>query len=127
MNLIFALNYGARQEITKACQSIAQKAQKGLIDPNDISEDLIQQHLETYPLSDPDLILRTSGEFRLSNFLLWQAAYSEIMVSETLWPDFSLQELEQCFTFFSSRKRRFGGLSSSAAPQDNTSHLSFPI
>lgn len=119
MNLVFALSYGGRQEITNACRALAEKVQKGEINAQDITEQTLADHLETQPHRDPDLIIRTSGEFRLSNFLLWQAAYSELIVSPTLWPDFTVNELEACFREFQQRSRRFGGVSSQNPSSQN--------
>jgi undecaprenyl diphosphate synthase len=103
-----ATNYGGRQEIVQACRRLAAQVQRGELDPDDISEDLFSQHLYTAGLRDPDLLIRTSGELRLSNFLLWQLAYSEIYVTETLWPDFDLSEFHQALVAYQGRDRRFG-------------------
>lgn len=104
--LTFALSYGSRQEITAAVSQLVADAKAGLIDQ--IDEAAIHSRLWTSSLPDPDLILRTSGEQRLSNFLLWQAAYSEFFFSNTLWPDFTLEEFDQVLAHFSQRSRRFG-------------------
>ncbi len=108
MSLTFALSYGARQEITAAIQSLAAEVAAGRIRPNEITENMVGQYLQTSFMPDPDLIIRTSGECRLSNFLLWQAAYSELYITETLWPDFSDSELLKSFAHFRGRERRFG-------------------
>jgi undecaprenyl diphosphate synthase len=108
MNLIFALSYGSRQEITGALKKICAEVQAGKITIEEINENLVSKMLETADVPDPDLIIRTSGEFRLSNFLLWQAAYSELYISETLWPDFTIADLDRAFQFYSTRERRFG-------------------
>ena len=108
MLLIFALNYGSRQEIVHACRAIAEKIQSGQLSPDELTEAVFAQHLQTNLIPDPDLIIRTSGEFRLSNFLMWQAAYSEILVRKTLWPDFSVAELHLCLQEYQTRTRRFG-------------------
>ena len=108
MTLVFALSYGSRQEMRNAVQKIARQVQSGHIDVGDIDEDLISACLESAFLPDPDLIIRTSGESRLSNFLLWQAAYSELYITKTLWPDFTVTELDEALTIFSGRERRFG-------------------
>lgn len=108
LKLTFAISYGSRQEIVHAVQKIASKVQKNLLTVEQISETLVSQHMETYPACDPDLIIRTSGEQRLSNFLLWQSAYSEFCFTDTLWPDFSKEELIAIITDFNSRERRFG-------------------
>ena len=91
----FAISYGSRQEITNAVQQIAQKVRDGKLNPSEIDEVLIDSHSSTYPTFNPDLIIRTSGETRLSNFLLWQAAYSEFYFCKTLLPDFTIRDLEK--------------------------------
>ncbi len=108
MVLNLALSYGAREEITAAVQNIAQKIESKELSSKDITQDLISDHLYTRSMPDPDLIIRTSGEYRLSNFLLWQAAYSEIYISNTLWPDFSKEEFIEILKNFQKRDRRFG-------------------
>lgn len=108
LQLTFALSYGSRQEITTAVQQIAKLAQDGKISINEIDEELIAQHLSSYPTPDPDLIIRTSGEQRLSNFLMWQAAYAEFYFTDVLWPDFSEDDLKLALTVFGKRERRFG-------------------
>ncbi len=118
MQLIFALSYGGRQELTEAFKGIALQLQNNEIRIEDISETLIQDHLFTRDMPDPDLIIRTSGEFRLSNFLLWQAAYSEIYITPTPWPDFKLKDLDLAFEFFNGRERRFGKVKDSSQNKD---------
>lgn len=108
MTLTFALSYGARAEIMSAMKKISEQVKMGLIHPDEISEELIQNNLQTKNIPDPDLIIRTSGESRLSNFMLWQAAYSEFYFTPTLWPDFTEQSLHEALDSFSSRQRRFG-------------------
>lgn len=108
MSLTFALSYGSRQEITCAVRKLAEEVKAGLLQPADITEEMISSHLQSSFMPDPDLIIRTSGEYRLSNFLLWQAAYSELYITQTLWPDFSKDELMLAFRQFESRERRFG-------------------
>jgi undecaprenyl diphosphate synthase len=103
-----AINYGGRQEIVRACQSIATQVQQGLIKAVDIDEDLLSQHLHTADLPDPDLLIRTSGEMRISNFLLWQLAYAEFYVTNTLWPDFDRRAFHQALLNYQQRDRRFG-------------------
>jgi undecaprenyl diphosphate synthase len=103
-----ATNYGARQEIVHACRAIAEKVQQGLITPEQIDESMFARHLYTAELADPDLLIRTSGEMRLSNFLLWQVAYAELYVTNTLWPDFNRQEFHQALLAYQKRDRRFG-------------------
>lgn len=105
-----AKNYGGRQEIVQACQAIAQKVQQGELDSTDISESVIAQHLYTAGTCDPDLLIRTSGEMRLSNFLLWQTAYAELYITDTLWPDFDRIEFHRALSSYQQRDRRFGGV-----------------
>jgi undecaprenyl diphosphate synthase len=110
MGLCLALNYGARSEIVDAVREIARKAQTGLIDADEVSEEMVASHLYTAGMVDPDLVIRTAGEMRLSNFLLWQISYAELWVTETCWPDFRRPELIQALKAFATRDRRFGGL-----------------
>lgn len=104
----FAISYGSRQEIISAVQSLAQDCKNGLIEAHEINEDLFSKKLMTEHCPDPDLIIRTSGEVRLSNFLMWQASYSELYFTSTLWPDFKEDDLNQAITHFKNRNRRFG-------------------
>ncbi len=108
MLLNLALSYGSRAEITGMVRNIAQKAKQGSIDPDEITPELISDHLYTKGMADPDLLIRTSGEMRISNFLLWQIAYSELHITETLWPDFGKDELIQILKDYQRRERRFG-------------------
>ncbi len=108
MILNLALSYGAREEITTAVKKIVKKIESKQLSSKNITSDLISNHLYTANMPDPDLIIRTSGEYRLSNFLLWQAAYSEIYISDTLWPDFSKEEFIQILENYQKRDRRFG-------------------
>jgi undecaprenyl diphosphate synthase len=110
MNLIFAISYGSRQEVTTAVQKLAQRVADGELKPDEIDESMIQNNLNTAGLPDPDLIIRTSGEHRLSNFLLWQAAYAEFYFCETLWPEFSTEDLDIALLNFLKRERRFGAI-----------------
>lgn len=103
-----ATNYGGRQEILQACRAIAQKVQQGLLQPDEINEEVFERHLYTAGISDPDLLIRTSGEMRLSNFLLWQMAYGEIYITDTLWPDFDRAEFHRALCAYQQRERRFG-------------------
>ncbi|NDJ18921.1 isoprenyl transferase [Myxacorys almedinensis] len=103
-----ATNYGGRQEIVRACRAIASQVQQGLLHPDNIDESLFERHLHTAGVCDPDLLIRTSGEMRLSNFLLWQAAYAELYVTDTLWPDFDRHEFHQALASYQARERRFG-------------------
>ena len=106
-----AINYGSRHEMTNACKAIAEKVRQGELAAEEISEKTISQHLYTSTSCDPDLLIRTSGEMRLSNFMLWQLAYTEIYVTETLWPDFDQQQFERALASFRLRDRRFGKVS----------------
>jgi undecaprenyl diphosphate synthase len=103
-----ATNYGGRQEIVQACRAIAEQVQRGDLDPAHIDEALFSRHLYTSEISDPDLLIRTSGEMRISNFLLWQLAYAEIYVTDTLWPDFDQSEFHRAIAAYQQRDRRFG-------------------
>jgi undecaprenyl diphosphate synthase len=105
-----ALNYGSRREIVKAVNSIAEKISKGEIEPGNIDEDLISSLLYTHDIPDPDLLIRTAGEMRISNFMLWQIAYTELFITPLLWPDFDRDALMQAIWSFQQRERRFGGL-----------------
>lgn len=104
-----ALNYGGRDEILKAVKAVAADVEAGLIHADDITEEMITDRLYTAGIPDPDLIIRTSGEMRLSNYLLWQCAYSEFVFTEVLWPDFDRKEYETMIEIFQNRKRRYGG------------------
>jgi undecaprenyl diphosphate synthase len=112
--LVVAFNYGSRQEIARAARRIAEKVATGAVSPADITADLIGQHLDLPDLPDPDLIIRTSGEQRLSNFLMWQAAYSELVFLPVHWPDFDRAALETALIEYRRRERRFGGLAATA-------------
>jgi len=108
MTVQLAVSYGAREEITRAVRSIARRVQRGEIDPARITPGMIEEHLGTKGIPDPDLLIRTSGEMRVSNFFLWQIAYTEMYVTPTLWPDFRQREYEQALVHFQERQRRFG-------------------
>lgn len=108
-----ALNYGGRWDICNAVKSIARDVLNGDISPECIDEELIASRLSTSGIPDPDLFIRTGGEHRLSNFLLWQVAYTELYVTDVLWPDFSKEDLDEAVNFFSNRDRRFGGIDES--------------
>ena len=110
LQLLVAFNYGGKAEITAATKQIARAVKAGLIDPEDITERTIQAALYTAGLPDPDLIIRTSGEQRISNFLLWQCAYAEFLFVDNFWPDFTRQTLESAIASYQQRERRFGGL-----------------
>jgi undecaprenyl diphosphate synthase len=111
LKLVFAINYGGRAELVQSMKSIYDELQRNGQNSDDIDELMISKHLMTHPYPDPDLLIRTSGEQRLSNFLIWQASYSEFIFNEKLWPDFDGEELKQCIKIYQSRQRRFGGLS----------------
>ncbi len=103
-----ATNYGGRQEILQACRAIATQVQQGHIQPDEIDEAMFSRHLYTANVCDPDLLIRTSGEMRLSNFLLWQMAYAELYITEAFWPDFDRKEFHQALSAYQRRDRRFG-------------------
>ena len=108
--LVIALNYGSQAEILRATRLLAEQVRDGVIESSDITEHMIESVLDTADLPPPDLVIRTSGEQRLSNFLMWQAAYAELMFVDTLWPDFGKAELAAALDDFAARERRFGGL-----------------
>lgn len=108
MDLILALSYGGRDELVRAIQKIAVKVEREEIEAKDITAEMISSSLDTHDIPDPELIIRTSGEFRTSNFLPWQSIYSEYFVTETLWPDFTPAELQTIIEKFNQRERRFG-------------------
>lgn len=110
IHFIIALNYGSRDEIKRATKKIAEDCKSGIIDIEDISEDLIGRYLDTADVPDPDLLIRTSGEIRLSNYLLWQLAYTEFYFTDVLWPDFDKEELKKAIVKYNQRDRRFGGV-----------------
>src|SRR3954470_23387083 len=110
LTLVLALNYGSRAEIVDGVRTIAEKVRAGELDPRDISEYVISDHLYTAGWPDPDLLIRTAGEMRVSNYLLWQISYAELFVSPVLWPDFGVTDLHEGIRSFASRNRRFGAL-----------------
>ena len=110
LTLILALSYGGRTELVEATRAIADKVKQGAIDPAEITEEVVRDHLYTRNWPDPDLLIRTSGEMRVSNFLLWQISYSELVVTETLWPDFRKPQFYQALEEYTRRHRRFGGV-----------------
>ena len=105
-----ALNYGSRDEMLRGIREIAKEVQAGKITPEDIDEKMVDGFLDTKEIPDPDLLIRTSGEQRLSNFLLWQLAYTEFYFTDVLWPDFNKKELEKAIEFYNGRERRYGGV-----------------
>ena len=115
LTLAVAFNYGARDEMVRAARKLAEAVRLGQIDPSAISEEMFTDRLDTAGMPDPDLIIRTSGELRLSNFLMWQAAYSELVFSPLCWPDFDDHALDEALLDYGRRQRRFGGLEASGA------------
>ena len=110
LTLIMALSYGSRIEIVDAVRGIAEKVKRGKLDPADITEEVVSDHLWTRSIPDPDLLIRTSGEMRVSNFLLWQISYAELWVTSLCWPDFDEVALRHALRDYAARERRFGGL-----------------
>tara|TARA_Y100000589_G_scaffold277501_1_gene272511 strand:+ start:539 stop:1267 length:729 start_codon:yes stop_codon:yes gene_type:complete len=110
VNLTVAINYGGRDEVARASRRMAQDVASGSLEPDSVNEQTLAKYLDTYVLPDPDLVIRTSGEARISNFLLWQSAYSEYEFVKTLWPDFTVRDFEKIVSTFGARERRFGGL-----------------
>ena len=110
LNFTIAINYGGRDEITRAVKKIAAKVKSGEISCDDITEETISCYLDTWELPDPDLLIRSSGEQRLSNYLPWQLAYTEFYFTDTLWPDFNREEMIKAFEWYNKRERRFGGV-----------------
>ncbi len=111
LNFQVAINYGSRDEILRAARAIAREVREGSLSPEEIDEACFTGYLDTKDIPEPDLIIRTSGEQRLSNFLLWQSAYAEFYFPEVLWPDFNKEELRKAVEYYSSRKRKFGAIS----------------
>ncbi|MCK6440427.1 MAG: isoprenyl transferase [Planctomycetes bacterium] len=118
LTLCVALNYGGRQEIVDACKAIATKARSGALQPDDIDENTIAAHLYQPDMPDPDLVIRTGGEMRVSNFLLWQLSYSELYVTDLLWPDFREPDLMLAIDAYKARERRFGGVDTGVETQE---------
>ena len=110
LNLIVAFNYGSRNEIARAMRRIALEVEAGLLNAESIDEKTISDHLDTAAIPDPDLIIRTSGEFRLSNFLMWQSAYAELVFLPVLWPDFDAAAFDAAIDEYATRTRRYGGV-----------------
>jgi undecaprenyl diphosphate synthase len=117
LTLVVAFNYGSRDEIVRAARQIAEDARAGRIVPSEIDEGFVCARLDTAGMPDPELVIRTSGESRVSNFLLWQAAYAEFIFTPVLWPDFDRAALEAALNDFAGRERRFGGLAAAPGPQ----------
>jgi undecaprenyl diphosphate synthase len=118
LNLTIAFNYGAREELVGAARAIARAAMAGLVDPAEITEAVFGEHLHTAGFPDVDLVIRTGGEKRISNFLLWQAAYAEFVFMDSLWPDFDQEHLSAALAEYAVRDRRFGGIRAEADPRD---------
>jgi undecaprenyl diphosphate synthase len=118
LQLNLALNYGSRAEITDAIRAIAMKVATGKLDPRDIREQTVSDHLYTAGMPDPDVLVRTAGEMRVSNYLLWQISYAELVVSPVMWPDFKIEDLHKALKEYGSRNRRFGALD-----KTNTLHV----
>ena len=110
LNFTIALNYGGRDELRRAVLDIAKDVKSGELNPDDIDEKLISSRLDTKDMPDPDLLIRTSGELRLSNYLIWQLAYTEFYFTDVLWPDFDINELKEAIRYFNGRERRYGGV-----------------
>ena len=110
LNFQIAINYGSRDEITRAVRVLAEDVKKGKLMPEEVDETCIEKYLDTHDIPDPDLLIRTSGEQRLSNYLLWQLAYTEFYFTDVPWPDFTKQELEKAIEQYNSRDRRYGGV-----------------
>lgn len=110
MTFVIAVNYGGRDEITRAVRQMIDDTRAGKLSPELVSEELVASYLDTAGIPDPDLLIRTSGELRLSNYLLWQLAYSEIYVTECLWPDFNSEELMKAIEHYNKRERRYGSI-----------------
>jgi len=113
MRLCLAVNYGSRAEIAAAARALAEECVAGRLDPAAITEETLAARLDTAGMPDPDLVIRTAGELRLSNFLLWQSSYAELWVTDTCWPEFTEEHLDDAIRSFAGRERRFGGLSQS--------------
>lgn len=109
MTVHIALNYGGRDELRRGIEKIAEEVASGNLSPKDITEEIIESYLDTAGIPDPELLIRTSGEERISNFLLWQIAYSEFYFTDVLWPDFGKKDLEKAIYYYQNRERRFGG------------------
>ncbi|MEL6694240.1 MAG: polyprenyl diphosphate synthase, partial [Pseudomonadota bacterium] len=114
-NLCIAFNYGGREEVLRAAKAMAGAIEQGRISTSDVDEAAFAQFLDTKDLPDPDILIRTSGEYRLSNFLIWQAAYAELVFMDVLWPDFGKRHLLEAIEIYRKRERRFGGLASGTA------------
>lgn len=110
LQFTIALNYGGRDELRRAVTRLAKDVQEGVVSPDEIDEAMISGRLDTFDLPDPDLMIRTSGEYRLSNFLVWQLAYTEFYFTDVLWPDFTVEHLKEAIRYYNGRERRYGGV-----------------
>jgi undecaprenyl diphosphate synthase len=110
LTLVIAVNYGGRDEIVRATRNIMKDVKEGNVLPEEMDEMMFQSYLDTAKIPDPDLLIRTSGELRLSNYLLWQLAYTELYVTDCYWPDFNIDEMKKAIAAYNSRERRFGGV-----------------
>jgi undecaprenyl diphosphate synthase len=108
LTLVLALSYSSRWEITEATRQLANMAKEGLVSPDDITDEMLSAHMTTHFMPDPDLLIRTGGEVRLSNFLLWQCAYSELYFCDTYWPDFKTEDFHKAIAYYQTRERRYG-------------------
>lgn len=115
LQLTVAFNYGSRNEIARAARHVAERVEKGEMRPEEVTSAVLEQHLDTAGMPDPDLLIRTSGEMRLSNFLLWQSAYTEFVFLDVFWPDFTRETLEGAIAIYRARERRYGGLAARSA------------
>jgi undecaprenyl diphosphate synthase len=118
MSLTLALSYSGRSEIVQAMQAISRRVEAGDLAPEDVDDSVIENHLDTAGMPDPDLLIRTGGEYRLSNFLLWQCAYTELFITEEYWPEFRREQLYEAIRSYQDRDRRFGRVQSSAYEED---------
>ncbi len=116
LTVVIALSYSGRWEITQAVKAIAEEVKSGALTPDGVNEKILEQHLQTVGIPDPELLIRTSGEMRISNFLLWQIAYTELYITPTLWPDFRKENLFEAIWSFQQRERRFGKTSEQLNP-----------
>ena len=110
LTFVIAVNYGGRDEIVRAARKIMMDTAEGKLLPEDMTEEIFASYLDTEGIPDPDLLIRTSGELRLSNYLLWQLAYTELYVTDCYWPDFNMEEMKKAIAAYNSRERRFGGV-----------------
>ncbi|MDR2023572.1 MAG: isoprenyl transferase [Hungatella sp.] len=110
LTFVIAVNYGGRDEIVRAVRKIMKDSAEGKLVPENMTEEVFSSYLDTEGIPDPDLLIRTSGELRLSNYLLWQLAYTELYVTDCFWPDFNMEEMKKAITAYNSRERRFGGV-----------------